>query len=268
MQLWVLGSGSRGNAIVIDAGDTRILVDAGFPPRTLALRMRACRIPPESVRAAIITHEHSDHVRGAAKAAARWGWELHASAGTIRSCASLRRAHAFHAGQQLRIGCVSVQTVRVSHDATEPIALVALDERTGVRAGIAHDLGCPNETLRRALARVDVLLLESNHDEGMLRTGPYPPFLQARIAGARGHLSNGAAGALTRALAHRALRDVVLMHLSEENNTPRVAHDTMAAAMRGTAFRGRLTPSRQQAPSGPFGPPAPPPRTRQLALGL
>jgi phosphoribosyl 1,2-cyclic phosphodiesterase len=268
MQLWTLGSGSRGNAIVIDAGETRILIDAGFPPRTLAMRLRACRIPPESVRALIVTHEHVDHVRGAAKAAARWGWEMHASTGTVRSTIALRMAHAFAAGSTLRIGSVSVQTVRVSHDASDPVALVATDERSGVRAAIVHDLGRASPTLRRSLERVDVLMLESNHDEGMLRTGPYPPFLQARIAGARGHLSNGAAAAVARDAAHAALRDLVLIHLSEQNNTPRAARETMTAAMRKTRFRGRLTTATQDAPCGPFGPPAAPPRARQLALGI
>lgn len=268
MQLWVLGSGSRGNAIVIDAGHTRILVDAGFPPRTLAMRMRACRIPPESVRAVILTHEHTDHVRGAAKAASRWGWEMHASAGTIRSCRTLGAAHAFRAGATVRIGGVSVQTIRISHDASDPVAVVAQDDRTGVRAAIAHDLGRANAELRRALDRIDVLLLESNHDEGMLRTGPYPPFLQARISGGRGHLSNHAAGLVAREAAHAALRDLVLIHLSEPNNTPRTAHESMTTALRRTRFRGRLTPATQDAPCGPFGPPTAAPRTRQLSLGI
>jgi phosphoribosyl 1,2-cyclic phosphodiesterase len=268
MQLWILGSGSRGNAIVLDAGETRILVDAGFPPRILAMRLRACRIPPESVRAVIITHEHHDHVRGAAAAASRWGWELHASAGTARACLSLRSAHRFRTGDVVRIGPVSIQTVRVAHDAADPVALIACDERTGVRAGIAHDLGGPSGALRRALDRVDVLMLESNHDEGMLRSGPYPPFLQRRISGGRGHLSNAAAGQIAREAVHAGLRDLVLAHLSEENNTPQMAHESMSNALRGSRFRGHLTPAGQQKPCGPFGPPAPAPRARQLALGF
>lgn len=268
MQLWVLGSGSRGNAIVLDAGPTRILIDAGFPPRTLAMRLRACRIPPESVRAVIITHEHIDHVRGAAKAASRWGWEMHASRGTVRACPGLANAHAFRAGDTVRIDGVTVQTVRISHDAADPVAVVACDERTGVRAAIAHDLGCPSNALRQALDRVDVLVLESNHDEGMLATGSYPAFLQRRIAGVRGHLSNRMAAELAREAAHGALRQLVLAHLSEENNTPAVAHRAMADALRGTRFRGRLTPATQGEPCGPFGAAAPPPRARQLGLGL
>lgn len=268
MQLWVLGSGSRGNAILLDAGGTRILVDAGFPPRVLAGRMRACGIAPESICAVIVTHEHFDHVRGVAKAAAKWRWEMYATTGTVRACRRLTSAQPFQAGATLHIDDVTVQTVRIAHDAADPVALVACDERTGVRAAIAHDLGAPSDALRRALDRVDVLVLESNHDEGMLRAGPYPPFLQARIAGGRGHLSNRAACSLARQAVHSGLRDLVLAHLSEHNNTPRTAHQTMAAALRPTRFRGRLTPAPQDVPCGPFGPPSAPPRARQLALGL
>jgi len=266
MRLWMLGSGSRGNAIVLDAGPTRILVDCGFGPRTLAARLRACGIPPESVCAVIVTHEHSDHVRGVAKASARWGWEMYASAGTARACRRLARARTFRAGDTVRIDRVTVQTVRIAHDAADPVALVACDEPTGIRAAIAHDLGAPTEALRRAFERVDVLVLESNHDEGMLRAGPYPPFLQARIAGCRGHLSNRAAGSLARQAAHAGLRDVVLAHLSEQNNTPRVAHGAMTTALRGTRFRGRLTPAAQDAPCGPFGPLRASARQLDLAL--
>jgi phosphoribosyl 1,2-cyclic phosphodiesterase len=268
MQLWVLGSGSRGNAILLDTGGTRILIDAGFPARTLAGRMRACGIAPESVCALIITHEHFDHVRGAARAASKWGWETYATAGTVRACRRLASAHAFRAGDALHIDGVTVQSVRITHDAADPVALVACDERTGVRAAIAHDLGAPSDALRRAFDRVDVMVLESNHDEGMLRAGPYPPFLQARIAGVRGHLSNEDACRLARHAAHGGLRDLVLAHLSEHNNTPATAHRAMAAALRGTRFRGRLTPAPQNAPCGPFGPAGSVPRARQLALGL
>ena len=268
MRLWVLGSGSRGNAILLDAGETRILIDAGFPARTLGGRLRACGVAPESVCALIVTHEHFDHVRGAAKAAAKWNWMLFASAGTVRACSRLASAQPFRTGAALHINGVTVQTVRIAHDAADPVAVVACDERTGVRAAIAHDLGAPNDALRRALERVDVMVLESNHDEGMLRAGSYPPFLQARIAGGRGHLSNGAAGALARQAVHAGLRDLVLAHLSEHNNTPGTAYRTMTSALRGTRFKGRLTPATQGAPCGPFGPPTAPPRAQQLGLGL
>lgn len=268
MRLWVLGSGSNGNAILLEAGDTRILIDAGFFPRALALRLRACGTPPESVQALIITHEHADHVRGAAAAASRWGWETHASAGTVRACPALANAHAFRAGDTVRIGRLHVQTVRIAHDAADPVAIVTCDERTGVRAAVAHDLGCPNDALRRALDRVDVLVLESNHDEEMLRSGPYPPFLRARIAGARGHLANRVAGQVARVAAHSGLRDVVLAHLSEQNNTPAAAHRAMSAALRGTRFTGRLTPASQREPCGPFGPGNAAPRALQLDFAL
>ncbi|HUF30642.1 MAG TPA: MBL fold metallo-hydrolase, partial [Gemmatimonadaceae bacterium] len=121
MRLWVLGSGSSGNAILLEAGDTRILIDAGFFPRTLAMRLRACGATPESVQSLIITHEHADHMRGAAAAASRWGWETHASIGTVRACPALANAHAFRASDTFSVGNVKVQTVRIAHDAADPV---------------------------------------------------------------------------------------------------------------------------------------------------
>lgn len=268
MRLWVLGSGSNGNSILLEAGDTRILIDAGFFPRTLAMRLRSCGAAPESIQALIVTHEHLDHVRGAAAAASRWGWEIHASTGTVRACRALSNAHQFRAGETVSIGNVKVQTIRIAHDAAEPVAIVACDERTGVRAAVAHDLGGPNEALRRALAGVDVLVLESNYDEEMLRTGPYPPFLRARIAGAHGHLDNRVAGQLARGAAHAGLWELVLAHLSEENNTPAAAHREMTTALRGTRFSGRLTLASQREPCGPFEPRAGVIRARQLQFAL
>lgn len=267
MQVWVLGSGSRGNAILLDAGPIRVLIDAGFGPRALSHRMRACGIAPESVCALVVTHEHHDHARGAAKAARKWGWDLYTSNGTARASRRLSSAKTFRAGDHLRIESLTISTIHVSHDAEEPIAILACDERSGVRATIAHDFGVANDALRRAMDRVDILVLESNHDEGMLRAGPYPPFLQDRIAGARGHLSNRAAGMLARQALLRDTRELVLAHISEHNNTPTIAYRAMAAALRNSSFRGRLTPAPQDTVAGPFGPAARP-RARQLSLGL
>src|SRR5512133_807702 len=106
MRLWVLGSGSRGNAVLIECGDTRVLVDAGFAPRELARRLSAVGVTPQSVKACVVTHEHSDHVRGAAAAAERWGWSLHASVGTADAWPSLLEADArtFEPGDSFAVG--------------------------------------------------------------------------------------------------------------------------------------------------------------------
>ncbi|HEX6059147.1 MAG TPA: MBL fold metallo-hydrolase [Gemmatimonadaceae bacterium] len=256
MRLWTLGSGSKGNAIVVECGDTRILVDAGFGTRTLAVRLAAAGIAPASIEAVIVTHEHSDHVRGAAAAAAKWGWTLHASAGTIAHCPPLAEAGArpFRAGETLEIGAISLESMRTPHDAAESVALVATARETGARAGIATDMGHVDGRVAERLMQLDLLVLESNHDELMLQNGPYPFPVRKRIAGPRGHLSNVAAGELARRCAHGELRHLVLAHLSENCNEPAVAVRAMRGALARTRFRGALHAAPQHAVAGPFAP--------------
>lgn len=271
MRMWVLGSGSRGNAVLLECGESRVLIDAGFAAGTIAKRMRAIGVAPESLEGVVITHEHTDHVRGAAAGAKRYGWKLHATRGTIGACDDLADAHteAFTAGATLHFTWLDLLTVRSSHDAADPIAMVATARASGARIGIAYDLGCATSPVQRALTQLDVLLLESNHDEGMLRTGPYPWYLQQRIASRTGHLSNHAAGELASQCTHRSLGDVVLAHLSEINNDPALATKAMRSSLRRTSFRGRVTASAQREVVGPFGPGSVPGAgSTQLALSL
>ena len=254
MRLWVLGSGSRGNAVLLESRDTRVLIDAGFPPRTVADRLATVGVAPESIDALVVTHEHFDHVRGACAGVRRWGWALHASAGTVRAHPKLAAAGAvpFEVGATVTIGRFTLTGVSVSHDAEQPVAVIA--EADGARAAVATDLGCVTDGLTRACADVDIMVLESNHDVGMLRRGPYPAHLKSRIAGRRGHLSNFAASAFARAMAHRELRHLILAHISETNNAPEVAMNTARTALRGTRFRGGICAAWQEQVIGPFAP--------------
>ena len=254
MRLWSLGSGSKGNALLVECGDTRVLIDAGFPARTLAARLAVIGIAPGSISACVMTHEHIDHVRGASVAQAKWGWALHASAGTVRGSEHLADTpvNEFSAGATLSIGRAEIRTVGVSHDATEPVGLVVTDRGSGARAAIVYDLGVVTSEVREAVRDVDVLVIEANHDEGMLRNGPYPRYLQNRIASRSGHLSNRASAALCAEAAHGALNHVVLAHLSETNNDHGVARTAVAGALGRTRFRGTLSTAAQHAPVGPF----------------
>jgi phosphoribosyl 1,2-cyclic phosphodiesterase len=236
VRLWILGSGSHGNALVLEDGASRVLVDAGFSPRALAARLRAAGIAPQSIEACVVTHEHADHARGAAAAALRWGWTLVASRGTLDACQDMRAAGAVacRAGERFTLGAWSFETERASHDASEPLALAATARRSGARVGIAYDLGVAGERVRALLARADVLVIEANHDEEMLRTGPYPAGVKKRIASNVGHLSNRQCADLARAVTHRGLRRVVLAHLSEENNTPALAVGAVRGGLRGS----------------------------------
>lgn len=249
MNVTILGSGSRGNAVVLEADGARVLVDAGFTARTLATRMAAADIAPESIGAVLLTHEHTDHVSGACTAARKWGWKVFATPGTIAGTPGLGalRPVAVDPGEGLHLDTMHVRCVQTPHDASEPIAVVVDVPSSGTRLGIAYDLGHVPARIEQAMRQLDALILESNHDEAMLRAGPYPKVVQDRIAGGDGHLSNRAAAELARRVAHGGLRHVVLAHLSEHNNTPEVAHATVGSSLRATAFRGTLSVARQNA---------------------
>lgn len=255
MKVWVLGSGSSGNAVLIECEETRILVDAGFGPRTLTTRLKLAGVHPASISACVITHEHSDHIKGAAQAARRWGWAVHASRGTAATPELAEVAcTAFDAGATLALDGIIVETRATPHDSADPIGLIATSRATGARVGVCYDVGHASDNVHALCRQVDVLLLETNHDEGMLRAGPYPRWLQQRIAGDRGHLSNRVAGELAGEYASGQLAHLVLAHLSEKNNTPDVARRALARAVARTPFRGELTVAMQDAVVGPFAP--------------
>lgn len=255
MKAWMLGSGSRGNAILIECDGTRLLVDCGFGTRTLAARLKTIGVAPESIDGCLLTHEHDDHLKGAAAAALRWGWGIYATAGTARARA-LRRTPilTFEPGMTLDFPRMTIEATATSHDATESVGFVVTARRTGARAGLFYDLGCITRAVAKACESLDILVLESNHDEEMLRHGPYPPFLQKRIASRVGHLSNDDAAKFARASMTRDVKHLVLAHLSENCNDPRVALECMRGAVGTTRFRGTVTASKQDAVMGPFVP--------------
>jgi phosphoribosyl 1,2-cyclic phosphodiesterase len=254
MRLWVLGSGSSGNAVLIETAHSRILVDAGFAPRVLKKRLAVAGVAPESIEAVVVTHEHTDHIKGVASAARKWGWTVVCTAGTRMMCpdwAELRTILT-PCRSTVVVGDFHLQTVPVSHDANEPIAVIVTSLAEGARAGIVYDLGHVTEGVSRALDKLDMLVIESNHDEGMLRTGPYPPSLQARIRGKFGHLSNRDAAQAASQSIHSGLNNIVLAHLSEQNNTPRTALGTVGDSLRRARFKGRLTAATQDSVVGPI----------------
>lgn len=254
MRVWVLGSGSRGNAVLLECGDTRLLVDAGFAPRELAARLAVIGVAPQSIEACVITHEHADHVKGAGVAARRWGWQLFATPGTAAGCPALVAADArtVEAGAGFAVGQFDVATVPVSHDAADPVAVVVTARATGARAAVCYDLGFAGDAVRQGLKDLDVLVLESNHDDAMLRSGPYPPVVQQRIASRHGHLSNSAAARVARECVTPNLRHLVLAHLSQQCNDGRLARQAMSAALARTRFRGVVDAAAQDAVCGPF----------------
>jgi len=255
VKIWMLGSGSNGNAILIECDGSRLLVDCGFGTRTLAARLRTIGVAPESIDGCLLTHEHHDHLKGAAAAARRWGWGIYATPGTARAH-ELRKTPVltFEAGMTLDFPRMTVAATATSHDANDSVGFVVTGRSTGARAGLFYDLGCVTRRVAKACEFLDILVLESNHDDEMLRYGPYPPFLQARIASRVGHLSNREAARFARTAITREVNHLVLAHLSENCNTPGVALEGMRAAVGGTRFRGTITAAKQDAVVGPFVP--------------
>jgi phosphoribosyl 1,2-cyclic phosphodiesterase len=268
LRVTVLGSGSRGNAILIDGTDGAVLVDAGFGPRSLVRRLNAAGRRPEEIHALLLTHEHTDHASGAAAACARWGWPLYGSAGTLDALDSGSRtgtgtdvppaapalaAHAFLEAGPTVVGGFLVESTGVPHDARDCRALVLTDIRSGARAGVAMDVGRVPEALPVAFERLDLMVVESNHDEQMLARGPYPWSLKQRISGGLGHLSNGATAAFVSGCVHPGLRGVLLTHLSETNNLPALALERTGDALRRAGWRrDALWAASQQAPLPPM----------------
>ena len=232
-----LGSGSAGNAVAVTDGATTLLVDCGFSARETARRMALVGLRAEDVSAILVTHEHSDHIRGGEVFQRRHGMA------TVACTLGTRHAAGFDAltgevrtltpGEVERFGTLSVVAFRTSHDAAEPVGYRIETDR-GERLGLATDTGVFTPEAAEALADVDLLGLESNHDLGMLENGPYPYYLKQRIRSQRGHLSNiDACDALER-LASERLRRVFALHRSETNNSASIVKRVLEA--RATAI--------------------------------
>ena len=231
-----LGSGSEGNALVVESRDglfaTRVLVDNGFKPKQLAARLARAGLALDDIDAVFVTHEHSDHADGVAALLERRSIPLFATRGTAIA-ARLDSAGAdlrlLRAGVAVELGALRIEPFAVPHDAGEPVQFVFDDGAR--RFGLLTDIGTPTAAVERALDRLDALMLECNHDAGMLRAGDYPPFLKARIGGDRGHLSTAQAAALLGRIDRSRLRCVVAAHLSRKNNAPALAQAALAAVL-------------------------------------
>lgn len=235
MRTVALASGSNGNSIYVETGEVRLLFDAGLSGRKLADRAASRDVDLARVDALILSHNHSDHVCGAGVIHRRYGIPIFASRGTW--AASRRRLgrvaehRVFHAGETLAFGGTAVRTIPTPHDGADGVAFVVEDR--GARLGVLTDLGHPFDELLEAFETLDAAYLEANYDPEMLETGPYPPHLKERIAGPGGHLSNVECARIAEDAGRHRLRQLVLSHLSGENNSP----ETALAAVRSLAER-------------------------------
>ena len=231
-----LGSGSTGNATLIEAGSgghtTRLLIDCGFGLRHLEARLARAGLAPADITAIFITHEHGDHIGCAHAFSRRHDVAVWMSEGTwLASGARDYEGRVFFArdSEAIAIGELQLRPFTVPHDAREPLQLRCSD---GARhLGILTDLGHATPHVIAQLAGLDALLLEFNHDSELLAGSSYPPFLKQRVGGRWGHLSNDAAAGIAAALSHASLRHLVAAHLSEQNNRPEIVRTIMAQVL-------------------------------------
>jgi len=229
MRFCVLGSGSKGNATFVESGQTRLLIDAGFSGKEIERRLLSIGIEPETLSGILITHEHSDHTRGAAILSRRYGFPVFVNDATLEAALpvleNLRFRHAFITGNTFVFQDVQIHPYAISHDAADPVGFLVND---GERImGYCTDTGAVSKLMHHRLSNCHGLVLECNHDPDLLRNGPYPPSLQQRVRGKTGHLANADAADFLAAILHDGLEHVVLSHLSESNNRPHLAQEAM-----------------------------------------
>ncbi|NOX59647.1 MAG: MBL fold metallo-hydrolase [Planctomycetes bacterium] len=220
-------SGSNGNCIYVEAGDARLLFDAGVSARRLEQRMAEHGRSPHGVDALLISHEHSDHVRCAGIFQRKFACPIFMTKPTQRAVrcdlGQLSEVRNFVAGKTLEFGSTRVHTFSTPHDAADGVVFVV--EHDGKRLAILTDLGHVFERLELLLESVDAAYLESNYDDEMLQWGDYPAHLKDRIRGSGGHLSNHDAASVLKKVASRRHQWIALSHLSGQNNTPELALD-------------------------------------------
>ncbi len=230
MRFASLGSGSKGNATLVEAGDTRVLVDCGFSCVQAEKRLARLNLEADQLDAILVTHEHSDHIAGVARLSRRYGLPVWMTAGThaVHKGGELASWHCINSHQAFEVGSLKVQPFPVPHDAREPCQFVFSDGER--RLGLLTDVGSITPHMIAALSRLDALILECNHDPAMLAAGPYPFSLKQRVGGPYGHLSNAQAAELLSKIDTAGLQHLVAAHISEKNNLPQLAFDYLTTA--------------------------------------
>lgn len=234
MYFSVLGSGSKGNALYIESGQTSILIDAGFSGKEIARRLAVHGKEMDELNGLFLTHEHNDHIQGAGVISRRCRLPVYANAGTFQgSDKKIGKVHKrveFETGKAVQLQGLQVRSFRISHDTHDPVGYLVSDGKVSI--AYCTDTGKVSHLVANRLSGCDALVLEFNHDPAMLKQGPYPLSLQQRVRSSQGHLANEDAASFLKTLLHVKLRYVVLAHLSETNNTAELALQSAKAVMK------------------------------------
>ncbi len=231
MEISLLASGSKGNAVAVRKNGYTILIDAGLSGRELSRRMSKARIDESSVQSLFISHDHSDHTRGAGVVCRKFNIPLFISKvsfGAVKKIiGKISKVNFFENGESLQFRDLIIKPFSVPHDSEASSCFRIEDKERDVSLVILTDLGFPTKLVKEKIKNASTIVLECNHDHNRLINGSYPWHLKQRIKGKKGHLSNKQAGALLREVMHTGLKNVILAHLSEENNAPELAYESM-----------------------------------------
>ena len=235
MRMCSIASGSSGNCIYVGSDDTHLLVDTGISKKRIEEGLKELDVKGEELDGILVTHEHSDHIKGLGVLSRRYGIPIYGTRGTLKAvanCSSLGQIDAglyreIHVDQDFQVGDVTVHPFEIPHDAAQPSAYRLSHENTSV--AVVTDLGVFSDYIIENMKGLDAMLLEANHDIRMLQAGPYPYYLKQRILGTHGHLSNENAGRLLCRILHDNLKHIFLGHLSKENNYDALAYETVCS---------------------------------------
>ncbi len=229
MKICALSSSSSGNSFYFETERVKFLIDAGLSGKQIRERLANIGRSPEELDGIFVSHEHRDHIRGLKVLAKRLGLTVFANRATWECLDGDTRKHLtvefFESGDEIPFGDVVIQPFPVMHDAAEPVSFT-LHWRS-LKVGMAQDLGYADKLVQKNLEGSSVLLLEFNHDQEMLLTGPYPWPIKQRILSKQGHLSNTEASSMASEVAHADLKAIFLTHLSEKNNRPELARQEL-----------------------------------------
>jgi phosphoribosyl 1,2-cyclic phosphodiesterase len=228
----LLGSGSEGNALVVQAGSTCVMMDCGFTLTETHARLARLDLSPDNISGIVVTHEHGDHIDGVARLARKYAipvWMTHGTRLAQREALNGLTLTEINPHHAFAVGDLHIQPYAVPHDAAEPVQYVFGDGLK--RLGVLTDVGASTPHIEATLDGCDALVLECNHDPGMLRSGDYPYSLKQRVGGRYGHLNNAEAAALLSRLDKHRLQHVVAAHLSSKNNTRELAVAALSAVL-------------------------------------
>ena len=230
-----LASGSKGNCLYIGTEKTKLLIDVGISLRSLLERLAIIGVNLEEIDAVLVSHEHSDHVRGIERVAHRYNMPVFANGETAKAVVAMvkkrPRFKIFSTGEPFEFGDIAIHPFSIQHDTLDPVAFTF--HLSGVKIGVCTDLGFVTTLVKLQLQQCDYLYLEANHEPSLVYSCPRPAFYKQRVLGRQGHLSNENCAELIDAVYHPGLKHVYLAHLSEECNRPEVALSRVKKSLKG-----------------------------------